>query len=432
MENLDTLYNKALDELNNGYAAFHKVGVKAYDPGLGTTLALAERLGNPHKRLQCIHVGGTNGKGSTTHTLASVLQEAGYRVGLYTSPHLLDFRERIRVDGKMISKEAVVEFVDLLGRIRGEIQPSFFEVATLMAFWYFERQKVDVAVIEVGLGGRLDSTNIITPILSTITNISLDHTAILGDSEEAIAREKAGIIKPGVPVVIGESSGAVREVFRQKALECGSKIVFADDHGLASENCGDYIKYTNTPWGELHGELTGDCQSKNAATVVEALKILSEQLYIPSEAVQRGFAKVEENTGLMGRWMTVATEPVRVICDTGHNIGGWQYLGPRLCRLANEGGLHVVLGFVSDKDVEAIMSLLPENATYYFTEPNVDRRREAASTAAEGARHGLHGQCYANVAQAYAAAKAEAKRGETVFVGGSTFIVAELLEIVSD
>lgn len=429
MGNVEERYLHALEKLDNEYAAFHKVGAKAYDPGLTTTRTLAGHLGNPQDKFRCIHVAGTNGKGSTAHTLAAVLHEAGYKVGLYTSPHLLDFRERIRIDGKMIEKECVADFMERFDAVKGDAMPSYFEVVTLMAFDSFARSGVDIAVIEVGLGGRLDSTNIIHPMLSVITNISLDHTAILGDSEEAIAVEKAGIIKTGVPVVIGHADGAVRKVFADKAEEESAPIYFATDipRFLKAERCGNFTIYENTEWGTVRGELTGNCQVENAATIMTALSVLEEEsLHISPEAVRTGFEKVCSLTGLMGRWMHIDVQP-EIICDTGHNIGGWLYLGPALGEIAQSRRLHVVMGFVNDKDVEHIMEKLPHNARYYFVAPANERARSAESTAEIAARHGIAGRPFASVADALSAAKNSAAVSDTIFIGGSTFVVAEAL-----
>lgn len=433
METLEEKYRRVVDELDNGYAAFHKVGAKAYDPGLGTTRTLASRLGNPQDAFRCIHVGGTNGKGSTAHTLAAILGEAGYKVGLYTSPHILDFRERIRVDGKMIEKEAVIDFMERFRELKGAIVPSYFELLTLMAFDYFVRCKVDVAVIEVGLGGRLDSTNIIHPELSIITNISLDHTALLGNTEEAIAAEKAGIIKPGVPAVIGRAEGAVRKVFADKAMQEGAPIYFAGDYEMftSAVSDGTHIVYESTEWGIIYGELCGDCQIENTATIMTAVDVLqNESFHIPAEAVRRGFENVCELTGLMGRWMHLAHRP-EIICDTGHNIGGWRYLGPALRELAAKGTLHVVLGFVSDKDVDSIMAELPREASYYFATPGVDRAREASSTAAVAAAHGIKGCAFPSVKEALENALSATSPDDTVFIGGSTFVVADALSALT-
>ncbi|MCM1067072.1 MAG: Mur ligase family protein [Muribaculaceae bacterium] len=429
-------YDETLDYIYAQVPMFQNKGAGAYKPGLGTTLALAAHWGNPHQALRAaVHVGGTNGKGSTAHTLAAVLQSAGYRVGLYTSPHLLDFRERIRVDGKPVSRDYVVDFVAEYMRTPGlvELAPSFFELTTVMALRYFADMDVDVAVIEVGLGGRLDCTNIITPLLSVITNISLDHTALLGATEPEIALEKAGIIKPGVPVVVGRAEGDVRAVFEAKARAEEAPIVFACDAPLYStaELRPHSIRYTGTPWGDFDGELCGACQRENGATILAALSILACIFTrIDAAAVAAGFGGVCSLTGLMGRWMEVASAPVRVLCDTGHNIGGWSYLGSSLADIASGATLHVVLGFVSDKDVAAIMDTMPGQARYYFCRPSVERGRNEGETAAQGRAHGLAGEAFASVAEAYDAAMAAARQGDTVFVGGSTFVVADFLALV--
>lgn len=425
-------YQETLDYLFVQVPMFQNLGAGAYKPGLDTTLKLAAHFGNPHRELTCIHVGGTNGKGSTASTLAAVLQAAGYKVGLYTSPHLMDFRERIRVDGETVSKEFVVDFVAeyLANPALTALSPTFFELTTIMAFSWFASRNVDVAVIEVGLGGRLDCTNIITPVLSVITNISLDHTALLGDSEELIASEKAGIIKPGIPVVIGAAEGGVRRVFEEKAASVSAPIIFAANQNLYDQAIinNNGIDYKGTEWGDFKGELCGDCQRENAATVLASLDILKKHFPATnSAAVAKGFGHVCELTGLAGRWMEICHSPARVLCDTGHNIGGWRWLGPALTRLATSGTLHMVLGFVNDKDVTAIMGQMPHHARYYFATPSVARGREASSTAETAKAQGLEGSAYQSVADAFAAAKSQAVEGDTIFVGGSTFVVADLL-----
>lgn len=426
-------YQETLDFLFSQVPMFQNLGAGAYKPGLATTLAIADAFGNPHKELKAaIHIAGTNGKGSTAHTIAAVLQAAGYRTGLYTSPHLLDFRERIRVDGRPVDEKYVCDFVArfIADDALTALHPTFFELTTIMAFRYFADRDVDVAVIETGLGGRLDCTNIIMPELSIITNISLDHTALLGHTPEAIAHEKAGIIKPGVPVVIGRAEADVREVFTAKAAECGSHIEFASDNPLYTSATpqNDTIRYTGTPWGDINGELSGECQTENAATILAALKILEKRFeHINARAVAQGFANVCAMTGLAGRWMTVETAPVRVICDTGHNPGGWEHLGKTLQQLADTGALHLVLGFVNDKDLGTITEFMPRNARYYFATPSVARGRDARDTAAMAAEHGIAGDACGSVADAYKAARTAAKDGDTIFVGGSTFVVADFL-----
>ncbi len=421
-------YQDCLDFLFVQTPMFQNLGAGAYKPGLGTTEALAEAFGNPHRRLRCIHIAGTNGKGSTAHTLAAVLQSAGYRTGLFTSPHLIDFRERIRVDGEEVPEQFVVEIMEkfLSDDALKALHPTFFELTTVMAFAWFERSGVDVAVVEVGLGGRLDSTNIITPELSIITNISLDHTALLGNTEAEIAREKAGIIKAGVPVVIGEAYGDVMEIFDAIAAERGAEIYFAQENRLfdCAVFAKDYIDYFGTPWGTIRGELTGTYQPLNASTVFNAVRLLKGRFgRIDSEAVRNGFAHVQELTGLWGRWMEIRKEP-RVVCDTGHNVGGWQHLGPTLSAIEP---LSMVVGFVEDKDLEGILKYMPRHGRYYFCCPSVKRGRPAESTAALFAAHGLVGTPYSTVAEAYAAALNDATPATTIFVGGSTFVVADLL-----
>ncbi|MBQ3605796.1 MAG: bifunctional folylpolyglutamate synthase/dihydrofolate synthase [Muribaculaceae bacterium] len=423
-------YNDAIEFLYTSMPMFQRVGASAYKPGLDTVKLLDEKFGTPHKNYLTIHIAGTNGKGSTAHTLAAILQSAGYRVGLYTSPHLVDFRERIRVNGRMISRDAVVDFVNRYRAMSLECYPSFFELTMTMAFEYFAREKVDIAVIETGLGGRLDSTNIITPILSVITNISFDHTAFLGNTLESIASEKAGIIKPSVPVVIGEAQGSVREVFLQKANEQRAPIYFAEDVAPfdSIEPLQDGLLYKNTPYGDIIGELMGDCQPKNAATILTALPLLAEcGIKVSAQSVKDGFAHVGSLTGLMGRWMTLHRNP-HVVCDTGHNVGGWQYLSRRLKSI--DGTLHMIIGFVNDKDVSHILEMMPKTARYYLTNAQIERAMPVDQLAEIAAECGLVGSQYPSVEDAYKAALANATPSDTIFIGGSTFIVADLLSLV--
>lgn len=419
---MNSEYEQTVQWLYEQLPMFSVIGPGAYKPGLDTARALDTAFGHPHERFKSIHVGGTNGKGSVSHSLASVLMAAGYKVGLYTSPHLVDFRERIRVDGEMISKQAVVDFVRRYRSLGLDCQPSFFELTTIMAFDYFAMRGVDYAVVEVGLGGRLDTTNIITPILSVITNISLDHVALLGDTPAAIAREKAGIIKPGIPVVIGEAAGEVKEVFHQTAKAKGSPIVFADEHPLAwGEDEGKMIYH----WRgiEVACDLTGTCQPKNAATALAAFGFLP---FVSIEAIVEGMARVQSRTGLMGRWMRMADNP-ETVCDTGHNSGAWQYLAPRLAAIAGQRTTHIVLGFANDKDVDAIFAMLPKNAIYYFAAPDVKRARSAENLLALGEANGLSGRVFASVKVACETARKESAPDDFVFVGGSNFVVAEAL-----
>ena len=423
-------YNDAIEFLYTSMPMFQRVGASAYKPGLDTVKLLDEKFGTPHKNYLTIHIAGTNGKGSTAHTLAAILQSAGYRVGLYTSPHLVDFRERIRVNGRMISRDAVVDFVNRYRAMSLECYPSFFELTMTMAFEYFAREKVDIAVIETGLGGRLDSTNIITPILSVITNISFDHTAFLGNTLESIASEKAGIIKPSVPVVIGEAQDSVREVFQQKADEQRAPIYFAEDVARFDtiEPLQDGLLYKNTPYGDIIGELMGDCQPKNAATILTALSLLAEcGIKVSAQSVKDGFAHVGSLTGLMGRWMTLQRNP-HVVCDTGHNVGGWQYLSRRLKSI--DGTLHMIIGFVNDKDVSHILEMMPKTARYYLTNAQIERAMPVAQLAEIATECGLVGEQFPSVEDAYNAALANASTEDTIFIGGSTFIVADLLSLV--
>ena len=408
-------YQEAIEYLFNSAPMFQNVGAGAYKEGLDNTNLLDRHFGHPHRSYKTIHVGGTNGKGSVSHTLASVLQSAGYKVGLYTSPHLVDFRERIRVNGEMISEQRVVGFVEEMissGLMEREGGFSFFELTTALAFKYFEEAGVDIAVIEVGLGGRLDCTNIITPLLSIITNISFDHVQFLGNTLEKIAQEKAGIIKPGVPVVIGETNGEVkvRDVFALTANNLHSEISFADE--LYHE--------------PVESELKGDCQVRNTQTILTALDSLRKNypdLKITDEAIREGFLHVCEKTGLMGRWQTISRKPL-VICDTGHNVAGWEYLSRQLDRMPRP--LHIIIGMVSDKDVTHVLKLMPRDAQYYFTQASVKRAMPVEQFAAIGKGCGLTGNSYPDVATAYANALQNVGNG-SIFVGGSTFIVSDLL-----
>lgn len=426
-------YNETLDFLYNKTPMFQSIGAGAYKPGLNNVLAIAALYDNPHKKIKTIHVGGTNGKGSVAHTLAAILQAAGYRTGLFTSPHLVDFRERIRIDGEMIPEDEVTGFVERFIALGGEsLQPSFFELTTVMALDYFARKDVDIAVMEVGLGGRLDCTNIITPELSIITNISFDHTALLGNTLTQIATEKAGIIKPHVPVVIGESDGAVREVFAAKADATASPIYFADDskHVDIVRREPDDIIYRIDGQGELSAQLTGDCQPKNTATIICAVERLKGLGYtLPFSAVAEGFGHVCQMTGLMGRWMKLSDKPV-IICDTGHNPGGWTYLSQRLDTFGDK--LHIVIGFVSDKDVSAILSMMPRKAHYHFVSPSVKRGMDSFVLAAHATEAGLTGTASPTLGMGIEIALSAMEEGDTLFVGGSTFVVADLMQMVAD
>ncbi|GFI05575.1 folylpolyglutamate synthase [Muribaculaceae bacterium] len=422
-------YQETLDYLYTQTPVFQRDGASAYKPGLDTARALSAAFGDPHRRYRAVHVGGTNGKGSTAHTLAAIFRSAGLRTGLYTSPHLLDFRERIRVDGEMISRDAVVDFVERYLAMPDvkDRHPSFFELTMTMAFEWFALREVDIAVVEVGLGGRLDSTNIIMPELSVITNISKDHTAFLGDTLREIAVEKAGIIKPGVPVVVGEAEGDVLRVFEDAAARAGSPLVMAVpvvaremDGGWLYEGCG-------MDGGDVYGELGGEFQPRNAATVLAAVRTLGLP-QVTAEAVRAGFAGVCGLTGLRGRLTTLCCAPYTLVCDTGHNPGAWQYLGAHLAGVKAPRKT-VVVGFAADKDVDTILSMMPRDARYLFTKPSGNRGLDAAELARMAGRHGLRGETAETVADAVARVCSEAVDGEYIFVGGSNFVVADLLAV---
>lgn len=406
---------------------FQRMGANAYKPGLDTSIALDNAFGNPHLRFPSIHIAGTNGKGSTAHTISAILQSAGYKVGLYTSPHLVDFRERIRVNGEMISHNAVIDFVNRYQSLNLDCQPSFFELTMTMAFEHFANEKVDIAVIETGLGGRLDSTNIITPILSIITNISFDHTAFLGDTLAAIASEKAGIIKRQIPIIIGEANDETKPIFNQKAFDENAPIIYAEELKTFSsvEHSNSGLIYNGTAYGRIIGELSGECQQKNTETILSAinqLKMMGWEIY--PEAVKHGFANVCKLTGLTGRWMELQQSP-RVVCDTGHNVGGWEYLSRQLSQV--KGKLHMVIGFVNDKDISHILDLMPRNATYYFTRANIPRALPADEVKTIAEKKGLSGEAYISVVEAYNKALSNASSDDSIFIGGSTFVVADLL-----
>jgi len=433
-------YDETLQYLYDFAPMFQKVGSSAYKEGMENSFLIDKHLNHPHKQYKTIHVGGTNGKGSTSHLLASILQEAGYKTGLYTSPHLLDFRERIKVNGEMIDKEYVVDFIARNQAFFESIQPSFFELTTGMAFAYFAEQKVDIAVIEVGLGGRLDCTNVITPVLSIITNISFDHTQLLGNTLTAIAREKAGIIKPGVPVVIGEAEGEVREVFEglkpcHPALDAESPKNYQRIAGLRYATPAMtqmFFVQDEKPSGwknEVISPLQGFAQEKNTATVLCAIDILKDIINVPPQAIVQGFKNVIENTSLMGRWQIVGRHP-KIVLDVGHNVGGIEYIVRQLQSEKYER-LHIVFGMVKDKDISAVLALLPKNAIYYFTQANIPRALDANLLAEQAGKFGLQGKIFSTVSEAFSAAKQNATKKDFIFVGGSTFVVAEALSVSS-
>lgn len=390
---------------------YQRQGASAYRKDLTNTLLLTEYLGNPHKNVKTIHVAGTNGKGSTSNMLASVLQEAGYKVGLYTSPHLRDFRERIKINGEDITEEYVITFFGKHKAFFEEHDLSFFEMTVGLAFEYFDTQKVDVAIIEVGMGGRLDSTNIITPLVSVITNIGLDHTQFLGNTLAEIASEKAGIIKKNIPVIIGEYTAETRPVFENKAKENESEIYFASD------------LIQQTPLSDL----VGVYQEKNKKTVLQTLKVLQSKKHfsISETSIRDGFLNVAKNTGFMGRWQVLQENP-KVICDTAHNKHGLEIVLDQLSK-ENYTNLHIVLGAVNDKDLDSVLPLFPKNATYYFCKPDVPRGLEADVLQQKAKDFSLFGECYSSVKDAFEQAKKQALPTDVIFVGGSTFVVAEVV-----
>lgn len=424
-------YSEALNYLYSQLPMFQRIGPAAYKNNLDNTHALDRMFNYPHHNFKSIHVAGTNGKGSVSHMLASVLQSAGYKVGLYTSPHLKDYRERIRVNGAMISEEAVCQFLDqfLLLNNEEKIEPSFFELSVAMAFDYFSATGVDVAVVEVGLGGRLDSTNIITPELSVITNISFDHTNLLGNTLVAIAGEKAGIIKPGVPVVIGEFQEEVSAVFIDRAIELGCEITFADRDYLSVQSPNGGLSVGNAcamVYRNIETDLRGDYQQKNLLTVVAAIEQLNKLHFkIEKKTVEHGLSKVIVNTGLQGRWQQIGTNPT-IICDTGHNEAGIEWVVKQLEK-QNFETLHIVFGTVSDKDISKILKILPAHARYYFTRANIDRAFDPNKLLVEAVVLGLHGMAFESVDEALDTAKKQAGINDLIFVGGSTFVVAEVL-----
>ncbi len=427
-------YQETIDFLYKQIPAFERQGASGYKPGLGTAIALDDWLGNPHRAYKCIHVAGTNGKGSVSNLLAATLQESGYRVGLFTSPHLADFRERIRVNGEMIDKRSVSRFVERYFKSGLTCEPSFFELTTAMAFEYFKQQKVDYAVIEVGLGGRLDSSNIITPILSVITNISIDHTQFLGNTLAQIASEKAGIIKPGVPVVVGEASQEeVRHVFERSARECHSPITYACDEPIvvdAVKNTdGTQTLITSTSNSYLC-QLGGDYQRKNVNTVFHCINLLKKMgLNIKATAIKKALKQVSQLTGFVGRWTVAGKDPI-VIFDAGHNVGAWEIQSQQLAGLKCDR-LHMVLGFSADKDIDTVLGMMPKDAIYYFTQAQSARSMKAPDFQALGAKHGLKGECYTRVTDAYKAALRAASPSDAIFVGGSFYVLGDLFKHIA-
>lgn len=433
-------YKETATYLFNQMPMFERQGTSGYKEGLHNTLVLDAHFGHPHINYRTIHIAGTNGKGSCSHTIAAILQACGYKVGLYTSPHLVDFRERIRVNGVPVSEQYIIDFVETERGFFEPLHPSFFEVTTALALKYFSDMHVDVAVIEVGLGGRLDCTNIITPILSVITNISFDHTQFLGDTLQKIAVEKAGIIKKDIPVIIGESVSETRTVFEEKAQKAGAPIIFAEDCPevmKADQKPAGGMVYTTKNFGKITGELGGLYQIKNTNTILTAVKRLMDdgisfeskrdgKRGLQIDIIKKAFTNVTGTTGLMGRWQKTGKNPT-VVCDTGHNIGGWKYLGEQLKHISCRQ-MHIVFGMVDDKDINGVLSLLPKDAVYYFTKADNKRAVSEITLRAEAEKHGLSGKCYPTVYEAYRAATKAALQDDFIFVGGSSYVVADFLK----
>lgn len=431
-------YQESLDFLYSQLPMFSRVGAAAYKPGLDTSIALDNYFGNPHRRFRSIHVGGTNGKGSSSHMLAAILQSQGYKTALYTSPHLADFRERIRINGEMIPREKVVDFVERWQKCGYEGHPSFFELTMMMAFDWFAAEEVDYAVIEVGMGGRLDSTNIISPLSTIVTNISPDHMQFLGDTLEKVAAEKAGIFKKGVPALVGAAHGTVREVFEQKAAEAGAPLVFACDRPrLINPRLSDdgTLEGDAVICGQFHSPLGGEYQIENINTVLNEVEILrSIGIEISDEAVREGLENVVKLTGLMGRWMVTSRAPL-TICDTGHNEAGIFHTMHQLREVRDhrrmkgiDSRLLMVMGFVNDKDVRHILPMLPRDAVYFATQASVPRAMPSAELLDLMILHGLDcTRCAGGVAEAFAEALAMARPEDMIYVGGSTFVVADYL-----
>ena len=403
-------YQQTLDWMFAQLPMYQKQGKTAFKKDLTNIKAFAKELGNPEEKFKSIHVGGTNGKGSTSHMLASILQEAGYKVGLYTSPHLKNFTERIRINGDEIPEQNVVDFINEHKSFLEKQQLSFFEMTVGLAFDYFVAEKVDIAIIEVGLGGRLDSTNIITPEVSVITNIGYDHMQFLGETLPEIASEKAGIVKKDVPVVIGERQEETRQIFAKKATETNSELFYASD----------ILEFYET-------DLLGDYQLKNTKTAVEAIKQLNRRQYfdISEEHIKNGLLSVVKNTNLKGRWQILGEQP-KIICDTAHNKEGLSIVINQLKKEEYEN-LHIVLGVVSDKDLKSVLPLFPKNATYYFCKPNIPRGLSAEDLKRSALHYGLKGTSYDSVNQALNKVKSKAQQNDLIYAGGSTFVVAEII-----
>ena len=427
-------YKETLEWLFSQLPMYQRQGMAAYKANLDNTLELDSYFGHPHRQFKCIHVAGTNGKGSVSHSIASVLKENGYKVGLYTSPHLVDFRERIKVNGEMIEADFIVGFVNKNRSFFEKLKPSFFEMTVAMAFLYFAQQKVDYAVLEVGMGGRLDSTNIVSPLISIITNISFDHTQFLGDSLAKIAAEKAGIIKKGIPVVIGEKNSETMPVFLQKGMETGSALYFAEDfYGFeyALQTANESQKLQLNHLGKslpnaIELDLLGHYQHKNILTVLTALDVLKTKIELKDELILKGLSRIAENTGLKGRWQIINRNPLAV-ADTGHNEAGIKLIVEQIFKYPFKK-LHFVYGAVNDKNIDKILALLPKEAYFYFTQASIPRALEVDVLYEKAEKTGLKGEKIPSVSKAYAKALENADENDFIFVGGSTFVVADLLK----
>lgn len=429
-------YRQTLEYLYRRLPMFHRSGPAAYKADLHNTIALCGILGNPQDSFKSIHIAGTNGKGSVSHLLASILQSAGYKTGLYTSPHLKDMRERIRINGKMISREKVASFVSRHKNTFEEIRPSFFEMMVGMAFYHFRENKVDIAVIETGLGGRLDSTNIITPLLSVITNISYDHTALLGNTLQKIAGEKAGIIKPGVPVVIGETQDKVKQVFIRRAKKSGSPLFFADreyktlNARVYYKNNKAFLHFDLFRRGEIFTAKTrcglpGLYQQKNIPCAAMSVEILNSLgMKISNSSIRKGLSSVVKNTGLKGRWQVIGNNP-KVVIETCHNEAGMREALSQVKQTSHKK-LHFVLGTVSDKDIVPVLKLLPRNAAYYFCRAQIPRSMDQHLLAQKALKYGLRGTAYHTVKNAFSAAKKNAGKDDLILIGGSIFVCGEI------
>ena len=427
-------YQETLDYLYAQLPMFTRVGASAYKKDLTNSLALCEALGNPHLKFKSIHVAGTNGKGSSSHMLASILQEAGYKTGLYTSPHLIDFRERIKINGIMIPQEFVVDFVIQYKSLFEEIKPSFFEWTVALCFQYFASQKVEIAIIETGLGGRLDSTNVINPILSIITNIGFDHMDMLGNTLALIAGEKAGIIKKNTPVVIGENHTEINPVFQQKAKSEQAFLCYAEFEtelfhfkNNETESHFDIHLRTGETWLNMQCDLPGIYQKKNICTVISSIPFIRQAGFKITESdIKNGLFQVKKNTGLMGRWQLIQNNP-KIICDTGHNEHGMKLVSQQLSKVKRKN-LHMIIGMVKDKDVSKVLSLMPIEATYYFTKANLPRALDEKELQAIAITNNLKGSTFIDVESAIQYAIQNSDKDDLIFIGASTFIVAEALE----